>query len=384
MQAQRLASKKKEKQAEGSDEGEQKEEQYTGILDAARKIYAKEGIRGFHTGVGHDTGKTVADMFFFFLAYAFLRQHRLNARASSGSARRPTVLPAVDELTIGVLAGAFSKLLTTPLSNIVTRKQTAAVLGGPGSVSTKEIVAKIRSEKGLRGFWAGYPAALILTLNPSITFFLNQLLKYLLVLRTKRKQHSALVIFLLAAISKAVATAITYPISLAKTREQISGADANDKTSKSYSFTPNILTSISTIARTEGPAALYAGLSGEVLKGFFSHGITILTKDAVHSLIIKSYYSLLVFLDRYPSTDELLSRARDRSEDLYEAARSRRKDNAGNVIDTNENIPSHAFEDTEPEAEETAEMVHEYVEDDAKNWKSLYHWFWEKTGNGKA
>jgi hypothetical protein len=27
---------------------------------------------------------------------------------------------------------------------------------------------------------------------------------------------------------------------------------------------------------------------------------------------------------------------------------------------------------------ETAELVGDYVEDEAREWKSLYHWFWEK------
>ncbi|KAJ9190679.1 hypothetical protein DTO164E3_9223 [Paecilomyces variotii] len=391
MQAQRLALKKKEKQAEGSEGGEKKDERYTSILDAARKIYAKEGIRGFYTGVGQDTGKTVADMFLFFLAYTFLRQRRMNSRATPGNSRKPAVLPIVDELTVGILAGGFSKLLTTPLSNIVTRKQTAAVLDESGSASTKDIVAKIRAEKGLKGFWAGYPAALILTLNPSITLFLNEILKYLLLPRSKRNNPPPAVVFLLAAISKVIASMITYPISLAKTRDQVSGANAEDSPSKSYRFVPRVLTTVSTIARTEGPGALYDGLSGEVLKGFFSHGITMLTKDAVHSLIVKTYYALLVLLRRYPSPDELLERARDRTEDLYETARARGKsiagkvkDSAGNVIDTGNKVAGNVSVDMtsngtpDPDSEETAELVHDYVEDEARNWRSLYHWFWGK------
>jgi hypothetical protein len=47
----------------------------------------------------------------------------------SGLKKRAVVLPLLDELTIGILAGAFAKLFTTPLGNIVTRKQTAALYG---------------------------------------------------------------------------------------------------------------------------------------------------------------------------------------------------------------------------------------------------------------
>jgi hypothetical protein len=30
------------------------------------------------------------------------------------------------------------------------------------------------------------------------------------------------------------------------------------------------------------------------------------------------------------------------------------------------------------EVNETAELVGDYVEDEAAEWKSFYHWFWEK------
>ncbi len=309
------------------------EGEYKDISDAAGKIYTQEGgLSGFYTGVVEDTAKTIADSFFFFLAYNFLRQSRLQSRRSSSRS-----LPMVDELSVGIVAGAFAKLLTTPVANIVTRKQTSALVSSrsrsaPSKPTIRDIASQIHSEKGLQGFWSGYSASLILTLNPSITFFLYETFKRSLLPRTQRDNPSTTATFFLAAISKAIASTITYPFSLAKARAQTSAKSVDDnddevkeglekvtageangskRTRKAARWT--VFSTILHIARTEGLGALYEGLEGEVMKGFFSHGITMIVKEAVHKLIIRLYYMVLKMLRRYPSPQELAQQAKDRA-----------------------------------------------------------------------
>ncbi|KAL2870640.1 putative mitochondrial carrier protein [Aspergillus lucknowensis] len=401
----RLQTQKQRKQRsdgktnKGDGEGPEKEEEYTGLLDAARTIYTREGLSGLYAGVGQDTAKSVLDAFLFFLAYEFFRQQRISARYSAKRRSKHTVLPVLDELAVGVVAGAFAKLFTTPLANIVARKQTS-----DSSVCSADIASKIRSEKGLRGFWSGYSASLILTLNPSLTFFLNEMLKNFLIRRKKRERPSALVTFLLAAISKSAASSITYPFSMAKTRSQVSGAGANSGSDPAKAslgddsgdifLAPSIISSVIAIARTEGVSALYSGLRGELLKGFFSHGFTMLAKDAVYAAIVRSYYLILILTRRYPSPEELLERARERAEEYAEAAREGAKELAGKAKGgTEEVLGSHTgnvavdmTSNTCPidvdalASNETAELVGDYVEDEAREWRSLYRWFWEKDG----
>lgn len=383
------------------------------IIDIAREIVAEGGVGSLFSGLSQDTAKTVADSFLFFLAYTFFRQRRIKARF--GPTKKNAVLPVLDELAVGMLAGAFSKLFTTPLANIVTRKQTSTPRKDGKGYTTKDIASQIRAEKGLSGFWAGYPATLILTLNPSITFFLNELLKYAALSREKRNKPSPFATFILAAVSKSAASTVTYPFSLAKTRTQVSSSkqdsDTQDKSQssnpdKGVTFTPPIISTVLTIARTEGVSALYSGLSGEVLKGFFSHGFTMLAKDAVYASVVKSYHLLLIALRKYPSPEDLVESARKQLEEFADTATEGVKDiaekakagaegvldhHSGNVaIDMTSNaenaaksgvdsssgyqVSSDAFSDTN----ETAELVGDYVEDEADEWRSLYHWFWEK------
>ncbi|KAJ5679253.1 hypothetical protein N7462_007497 [Penicillium macrosclerotiorum] len=405
------------------------DDEYTDILDAAYKIYEEQGVAGFYPGLAQDTFKTVADSFLFFLAYNTVRQRRIIARVGPARAAksRNIVLPVFDELAIGIVAGAFAKLFTTPLSNIVTRKQIAARKSDRGEkeATTGEIAAKIRTEKGILGFWSGYSASLILTLNPSITLFLNEVLKYALLPRSKRERPSAAATFLLAALSKSVASSITYPFSLAKTRAQVMGISQKSTSSHSpnsnslvSALTPKIFKAVAGIYREEGIPALYAGLPGEVLKGFFSHGFTMLAKDAVYASIVRAYYLLLIMTRRYPSPDELLERAREQAEEYSEIAREGARDiaerarggaeealknHSGNVaVDMTSNATAAAAASnlsaghgvdassglkvppTSDEVNETAELVGDYVEDEAAEWKSFYHWFWDKDREHKG
>lgn len=331
-------------------------EEYKSIQDAAYKIYRQEGsLDGFYTGVLQDTSKTIADSFLFFLAYNFLRQSRLRSREAS-----LTHLPVLDELSVGFVAGAFSKLLTTPIANIVTRKQASSMLSSHNQkpnakpVSVKSIAAQIRSERGLQGFWSGYSASLVLTLNPSLTFFLFETFKRTFLPHHRRNDPPAQVTFILAAFSKAIASTITYPFSLAKSRLQISSSivDGNhsegegatlksttEKTTTTQKLTKgtpsSVFSTILQIARTEGIGALYEGLGGEVLKGFFSHGITMIVKETVHKLIIQLYYTILRLLKKYPSPQEL---AKSAEEQAGQAFSDLEKQTERVVLDTKENV----------------------------------------------
>ena len=322
------------------------------MYDAFSKIYTREGFGGFYTGVVQDTLKTAADSFLFFWVYNTLRQARLNAR------NRKQSLPVIDELGVGFFAGATAKFFTMPVSAIVTRLQTTSMMasrasGDKGESATVQSIAKqIKEEKGIQGFWSGYLATLILTLNPSLTFLFFENLKRMVLPQTKRNDPGPVATFLLAALSKALASIITYPFSLAKARSQASSksttgletksVDAKNSNASSTSaafrrtnqaFQSTVLGTILSTAQTEGIGALYEGLQGEVMKGFLSHGITMLMKDAVHGVIIRLYFFLLKLLKRYPSPDELAQLAKERAKNALVYAQEIAADTAGAVGD---------------------------------------------------
>ncbi|KAK6348370.1 hypothetical protein TWF718_006165 [Orbilia javanica] len=260
--------------------------------------------------------------FIYFLSYNFMRQRRLQANTPP-SGKPPKTLGVLEELSIGVLSGAIAKFFTAPIANVVTRKQIAALQRQSTKTSqqdtnTTAIIKQIYAEKGIKGFWAGYDATLLLTLNPAITFFLYETLKSLLP-REYREKPTGGQTFLLAAISKAVASSIMYPISMAKARSQVRN---KDKASGRFV----VLEVLKEAYVSGGLVGMYEGVLGEIFKGFFSNGITMLIKETLHRQIL----SLYIFIIRLRQKNKASSStATDVGHTAYEAFKQ--KETAQNI-----------------------------------------------------
>ncbi|ANB15942.1 Ant1p [Sugiyamaella lignohabitans] len=273
-------------------------EKYDGLVDAFIKIYKADGIAGFYDGAVSDTVATTAQAFFYFFAYDALRSKRLSQHARKLGGVAPSTLGVGEELAIGSLAGIFAKFFISPLNNIVARQQTSALVKkelDESNASEKpsnaikqshhdsaiEIVKAIYKERGFLGFWSGYKATVLLSINPSLTYYFFQLFTAVLIPKRRRKNPTSVEIFFLAAWAKTIATLITYPIILAKTRIQIVRA-----TKSAGSLFSQILKTLD----SEGIQGLYMGARSQILKGFFSQGITMMTKDQIARLIIYVYF----------------------------------------------------------------------------------------------
>jgi len=124
------------------------DEIYQSFIHAIRKIYASEGLSGLYSGWAHDTFASVTSTFFYHFAYQQLRQERLRKAAL----RNQKTLGVVEELLIGALAGIFSRFFTTPLNNLVTRKQTSGQASMDGkAAASSQILRDIYNEKGVTG-----------------------------------------------------------------------------------------------------------------------------------------------------------------------------------------------------------------------------------------
>ncbi|KAF8423590.1 mitochondrial carrier domain-containing protein [Tirmania nivea] len=366
---------------EEGDEVEE-DENYKGVADAFGKIFEKEGVKGFYTGVVEDTLSTTVNGLWYFATYSFLRHQRLKQFPPN-----TTTLPVFEELSVGILAGAISKFFTTPIANVVTRKQTAVFHAKEYKRDPKDdpdrknrhgkwcahkhihkfkkpttvsIIQDIYGEHGASGFWAGYKPSLLLTLNPAITFLLYELLKKGLP-KHQRGHQSKTQTFLLGALAKAVASTLTYPLAVVKTRSMISSRkkmERNIKKNKKRASTDSASSSNSDssfnsssdsssdseiksdaelkkfrlkykkkyrkkygkfrhglgdgnlgmtaiakeIYKTDGLKGFYVGLWAEVLKGFFANGISMLIKETIFHTFTSMY--LLVLRARNRTDDK--------------------------------------------------------------------------------
>lgn len=272
-------------------------ERHEGIVDTLRDVLANEGgFTALYSGLGPDVAKSIVDSFLFFGFYNYLCPRH----------RKPRVL---EELGLGALAGACAKAVTTPVSNVVTLKQAEA--STTSQESFWQTLRGILKRSGPMGLWSGYSATLVLTLNPSITFFVNRrLAKRVLPALEEEDIPVAWVAFLLAASSKAAATALTYPFQAGKTRLQMAskeedGGDveaigsekkpASDDKSVLHRMWRRFLELVDKsifgillfILKEEGVSSLYTGLQGELLKSFFSHGLTMFAKGLIYRLFVK-------------------------------------------------------------------------------------------------
>jgi hypothetical protein len=165
------------------------------ILDLLRK----QGPRGFFLGINVSLFQTFLSNFGYFWFYALVKRiyAKYTTKASTGM-----------ELLLGALAGAMSRTCTTPVSVITMRKQTSDKDCGYLS-----IIRQIYTKEGIQGFWRGYGPSLILTINPAITYGLFERIK-------GTKPKSPWQIFWLGALTKSIATVVTYPYILAKSQIQ--------------------------------------------------------------------------------------------------------------------------------------------------------------------
>ncbi|KAF9279846.1 hypothetical protein BGZ88_012502 [Linnemannia elongata] len=311
---------------------------YTSVPDAIRKIYASEGFTALYSGLGSDTIATLTSNFVYFYVYMALRQ-RKEHRRSSGQ------LSTFQELFLGAEAGIISRFFTAPIHVVTTRQQvmgkdllqqqgnSGTTAGNTPKVSARSIIREIYAQDGITGFWAGYAPTVILSINPSITYFLFETIKKTILARQLKAAHSgssspsksvlaaaasltSLQIFFISACSKAIASFLTYPLILTKTKLQTK-VQENDSTANNNNVggdlekqqeenQPKSFNGISdvfkTVIKDKGIAGLYTGCQGQVVKGFFSFGLMYMIKDRVVAWMLTLFLTIHNMRNRVTSS----------------------------------------------------------------------------------
>jgi adenine nucleotide transporter 17 len=169
---------------------------------------------------------------------------------------KPPALSTAAELILGAVAGGLAQIFTIPVSVIATRQQVGSskrkvikrvLTEKPGEEqewveeehyvddSFWAIGKEIVREEGPTGLWLGIKPGLVLTVNPAITYGVYERVKsIILIAREKAASASSPASsklspganFLVGALSKTLATVVTYPYIMAKVRIQARGSDA--------------------------------------------------------------------------------------------------------------------------------------------------------------
>ncbi|KAG8748100.1 ADP/ATP carrier protein [Ceratobasidium sp. 414] len=227
---QATGSSGKDKKGKGKDGSDR-----LSILPLLLRILKEEGVKGYYGGFGASMANTFFMQYAYFFFYSFVRTayiKRLIRRQPSGG-KTPQLSTPI-ELLLGAVAGAFAQIFTLPVSIIATRQQ----IGGE-SVKSKsgagktgsfvEVGREIVRQDGVSGLWAGLKPSLVLTANPAITYGAFERIKSLILVGGTSSKLTPGKAFLVGALSKTLATVVTYPYIMAKVRLQARSSSAPEE-----------------------------------------------------------------------------------------------------------------------------------------------------------
>lgn len=237
-------------------------------------IIRQEGLLSMYVGVGVGMVSYSMNQFVFYYVYSWIKgtYSRLTGKHITSNIKL--------SLLTGFIAGCVTQLCTLPLNTLHTRLQAPRETKVP---TTWEMIQIMYNENGLTGFWAGLQSALVLSVNPSITFLLFEQMKRKLESMVKL---NTMHIFCLGALAKVGATIITFPLVLAKTRLQ-SVTQRDRELGRAYK---GLLDFIMQTWKREGVLGLFKGMQAKCLQVALTAAVSFAAKDRA------TYYSFALLL----------------------------------------------------------------------------------------
>ncbi|KAF8802485.1 adenine nucleotide transporter [Phlegmacium glaucopus] len=263
------------------------------MLSVMSRIYKQEGILGLYRGFGATMLNTFSMQYAYFFFYSFVRTSYINrlAKKLPPGAKLPPLSTAA-ELVLGAVAGALAQIFTIPVSVIATRQQ----VGRPArskNLDIPEVVDdsflgvahEIVAEEGITGLWLGLKPGLVLTINPAITYGVFERVKSLILLARgdSSTKIGPWLSFLVGALSKTLATIVTYPYIMAKVRIQARSADAEDLANSpsrhQRSKHVGALDILARIWKRQGLVGWYQGMQAQITKAVLSQALLFMSKE---------------------------------------------------------------------------------------------------------
>lgn len=258
---------------------QQVEKDKTTVVQIIKEIIQKGDWKQLYSGLNTSLVAVATSMGIYFYSFEKLKKVILENAAR-------TDLTTIESLFIGYVAGVINTTITTPIWVITTRQQAKRE-------SLFTIAKKIWNESKFQGFFKGWYASVILCINPAIQWMVYEQLSQLVV-KFQKSKLSGIQVFILGAISKIVATLITYPYIVIKSRMQASIDEKNnsansDEIKYKYKSTTHALTEIT---KKEGIAGLYKGLNSKIVQSVLNSAFMFYFKEQTVSITI----SILLYL----------------------------------------------------------------------------------------
>ncbi|KAI3635792.1 hypothetical protein MIR68_006430 [Amoeboaphelidium protococcarum] len=271
-------------------------QQYKGLVDAFQKIVKYEGVAGLYSGINSALFGIALTNGVYYYFYEFSKSQMLALKTTTTSSSSLKNLSVIENLLAGTLAGCLTVFITNPVWLLNTRQASGkgntslsedelskASAQDQSSSGTIAMLMQIIKEDGLLSLWQGVGPALILVSNPAIQYMVFEQLRQRI---EKTKQLTEVDFFILGALSKLVATFLTYPYIVIKSRMQLrqkkaasSGVGSSKGSSDTRPKYADTLNSIKTVLKEEGVTGLYKGLGSKLTQSVLTAAILFMAKE---------------------------------------------------------------------------------------------------------
>jgi adenine nucleotide transporter 17 len=262
---------------------------YQAIID----VLKSEGLLGLYSGLSSSLLGIAVTNGVYYGFYEKTKAVILKERAAKG-------LSTFESMLAGFIAGSATTIISNPIWVIQTNQAVRTMSSSSASSSTStstsstassstdnlkpikklgfiETIYSLLEKEGPAAFWRGIGPALVLVINPILQYTVFEQLKNKLMAGRTRKlraigstsaaQLTDMDFFFLGALSKLVATSLTYPYIVVKSRFQAGHISSNSGQYKS-SFH-----ALLTILHKEGLAGLYKGIGSKLVQSVLTAAI---------------------------------------------------------------------------------------------------------------
>ncbi|KAH1161601.1 hypothetical protein AAZX31_01G044200 [Glycine max] len=261
---------------------------YRNLTDVLLEAISNRQVLSLYQGLGTKNLQSFISQFVYFYGYSYFKRLYLEKSGYKSIGTKAN-------LVIAAAAGACTAIATQPLDTASSRMQTSEFGKSKGLLKTLT-----------EGTWSdafdGLGISLLLTSNPAIQYTVFDQLKQRAL---KNKQNnadkgtspaslSAFMAFLLGAISKSIATCLTYPAIRCKVI--IQAADSAEPTSKTMIKSQKTVSSVLYgIWKREGLLGYFKGLHAQILKTVLSSALLLMIKEKISA----TTWVLILALKRY-------------------------------------------------------------------------------------
>ncbi|CAN1219975.1 Peroxisomal adenine nucleotide carrier 1 [Linum perenne] len=271
---------------------------YRHLSDVLFEAVSNKQFLSLYQGLGTKNLQSFVSQFVYFYGYSYFKRLYLE---KSGSKKIGTKA----NLILAAAAGACTAIATQPLDTASSRMQTSAFGKSKGLWETL-------TEGEWSNAFDGLGISLLLTSNPAIQvsltcdafeLIIEKQLKQKLLKGDQAETLSAFTAFLLGALSKSIATFLTYPAIRCKVMIQAADTDEvdhDDKSKKKPKRRPTKTLSgvVASVWRQEGISGFFKGLKAQILKTVLSSALLLMIKEKISAttwvLLLAIRRSLLV------------------------------------------------------------------------------------------